>query len=54
LKELLLAIRDLLYLLDFYCGFEWALDQIRDEVRQEMVNEFGLKTTNSFSVIELS
>src|SRR5215213_2408455 len=54
LKELLLAIRDLLYLLDFYCGFEWALDQIRDEVRQEMVNEFGLKTTKSFSVIEIS
>lgn len=54
LKELLLAIRDLLHLLDFYCGFEWALEQIRDEVRQEMVSEFGLKTTKPFSVIELS
>ena len=53
LKELLLSIRDLLYLLDFYCGFEWALEYIRDEVRKEMVSEFGLKFTKPYSVIEL-
>jgi hypothetical protein len=53
LKELLLSIRDLLYLLDFYCGFEWALDHIRDEIRKEMVSEFDLKSTEPFSVIEL-
>jgi hypothetical protein len=53
LKELLLSIRDLLYLLDFYCGFEWALEYIRDEVRAEMVEEFELKSTNAYSVIDL-
>ena len=53
LKEILLSVRDLLYLLDYYCGFGWALDYIRDEIRQEMVTEFDLKTTKPFSVIEL-
>jgi hypothetical protein len=53
LKELLLCIRDLLYLLDFYCGYEWALEQIRDEIRQEMVTEFDLKSTRSYSLIDL-
>jgi hypothetical protein len=54
LKELLLSIRDLLYLLDFYCGFEWALEYIRDEVREEMVREFGLRSTNPWSTIDLT
>jgi hypothetical protein len=54
LEELLLSIRDLLYLLDFYCGFEWALEYIRDEVRAEMVREFGLKSTNPWSTIDLT
>jgi hypothetical protein len=54
LKELLLSIRDLLYLLDFYCGFEWALEYIRDEVREEMVKEFGLMSTAPYSLINLS
>lgn len=53
LKELLLSIRDLLYLLDFYCGFEWALEYMRDEVRAEMVEEFGLRSTKPYSVIDL-
>jgi hypothetical protein len=53
LKELLLCIRDLLYLLDYYCGFQWALDQIRDEIRQEMVTEFGLQATTPYSIIDL-
>jgi len=54
LEELLLSIRDLLYLLDFYCGFEWALEYIRDEVREEMVREFGLVSTNPWSTIDLA
>ncbi|OLE53291.1 MAG: hypothetical protein AUG51_13820 [Acidobacteria bacterium 13_1_20CM_3_53_8] len=33
LRELLLAVRDLLYLLDYYSGFDWALDNIRPEIR---------------------
>lgn len=53
LKELLMSIRDLLYLLDFYCGFEWALEYIRDEVREEMVREFALKTTTPYSLRDL-
>jgi hypothetical protein len=42
LEELLLSVRDLLYLLDIYCGFEWAIKHIRYEVQEEMVQEFGL------------
>ncbi|HEY6806142.1 MAG TPA: hypothetical protein VI306_21360 [Pyrinomonadaceae bacterium] len=53
LEELLLSIRDFLYLLDYYCGFEWALEYIRDEVRAEMVTEFELKSTNPYSTIDL-
>ncbi len=45
LKELLLCVRDLLYLLDGYCGFEWAFDNLREEIKQEMRKEFGLKPT---------
>ncbi len=30
LEELLLAIRDSLYLLDYYCGVKWALDNIQE------------------------
>jgi hypothetical protein len=48
LEKLLLSIRDFLYLLDYYCGFEWALEYIRDEVRAEMVTEFDLKSTNPY------
>jgi len=53
LKNILLSIRDLLYLLDYYCGFEWALEYLRDETREEMVEEFDLKSTKPYSVIEL-
>lgn len=42
LEELLLSIRDLLYLLDFYCGYEWALDNIRIETAQAMKQEYNL------------
>lgn len=31
LEEMLLAIRDTLYLLDYYCGVSWALNNIRKE-----------------------
>jgi|GEM_PF-956267 len=54
LEKLLLSIRDFLYLLDFYCGFEWALEYVRDEVRAEMVTEFGLKSTKPYSTIDLT
>jgi hypothetical protein len=37
LKELLLAVRDLLYILDYYCGFDWALNNIRDEIREALL-----------------
>jgi hypothetical protein len=54
LEALLLSIRDFLYLLDYYCGFEWALEYIRDEVRAEMVTEFELKSTDAYSTIDLT
>jgi hypothetical protein len=36
LKEWFLAIRDVLWLLDYYRGFQWALTHIREETKQEM------------------
>lgn len=42
LEELLLAIRDLLYLLDFYCGFKWSEENIRRETIEEMRGEYDL------------
>jgi hypothetical protein len=36
LRALLLAIKDLLYLFDYYAGYEWALDLISREVRVEL------------------
>jgi hypothetical protein len=45
LEEVLLSVRDLLYLLDYYCGFNWAFDNIRPEVREEIIKEFNLRTT---------
>jgi hypothetical protein len=36
LKERLGAIRDVLWLLDYYRGFEWALEHIRVETKQDM------------------
>jgi hypothetical protein len=36
LEEVLLAVRDVLWLLDYYRGFTWALDNIREEVRREL------------------
>lgn len=34
--ELLLAIQDVLWLLDFYLGFSWALNYVRPETRKAM------------------
>ena len=36
LKERLLAIRDVLWLLDYYRGFHWASAHVREETRKEM------------------
>lgn len=36
LSEMMMAIRDLLYLLDYYRGDEWALRYVRPEVVKEM------------------
>ena len=36
LKEWLLAIRDVLWLLDYYRGFQWALEYVREETRKNM------------------
>lgn len=36
LEQLLLAIRDCLYLLDYYCGIEWALENIQDSTLKEL------------------
>lgn len=44
LKELLLSVRDLLYLLDYYCGSAWALENIRHETYQAMLKEFASTT----------
>jgi len=43
IEELLLSIRDLLYLFDLYCGFEWALEKIREEVKEAMIVESQLE-----------
>jgi hypothetical protein len=42
LDRILLAIRDLLYLLDYYCGHEWAIWNLRQETLQEMKSEHNL------------
>lgn len=36
LKEWLLAIRDVLWLLDYYRGFQWASTHIREETKKQM------------------
>jgi hypothetical protein len=36
LKEWLLAIRDVLWLFDYYRGFQWALTHIREDTEQEL------------------
>lgn len=33
LGEILNSVEDLLWLLDYYCGYEWALNHIRNDVR---------------------
>lgn len=42
LEELLLSVRDLLYLLDFYCGFTWTTQNIRPETRIAMKQEYNV------------
>ena len=39
LQDLFLAIRDVLYLLDYYRGHDWAVDRIRSEVKNELLGD---------------
>ena len=39
LEEVLLAVCDVLWILDYYRGFEWALDNVRPETRNKMEAE---------------
>jgi hypothetical protein len=36
LEPVLLAVRDCLWLFDFYLGYTWALDYVREETRQQL------------------
>jgi hypothetical protein len=36
LEEVLLAVRDLLYLLDYFCGHQWALSNVRKSIMVEL------------------
>jgi len=37
LEEVLLAVRDVLWMLDYYGGFGWAIDKVRQQVREKLV-----------------
>ena len=37
-EQILFAVRDVLWLLDYYRGFEWAYDHIRDETKSLLPN----------------
>ena len=39
LKEILLAIKDLIWILDYYQGYEWALKYVRSETLEAMRSE---------------
>jgi hypothetical protein len=43
LKEILVAVRDLLYLLDFYSGHVWAFDHVSHAMRERIRSEPGSK-----------
>jgi hypothetical protein len=34
--ELLVAVSDLIWLIDYYCGYEWALDYVSSETRSQL------------------
>jgi hypothetical protein len=36
LKEILVAVKDLLWLMDYYCGQSWALDHVSDDAKKEL------------------
>lgn len=42
LKEVLSAVEDLLWILDYYRGFDWARDFVRPDVRREWEESQGL------------
>jgi hypothetical protein len=52
LEEILLAIRDLLYLLDFYCGYKWAITNIRPDTLNELAKENDLVVRGSSNIYE--
>jgi hypothetical protein len=37
LEEILLAVKDLLWILDYYDGFDWALNRVRPETRRILI-----------------
>lgn len=37
LESVLLAVRDVLWMLDYYAGFSWTLEKIRPHVREKMI-----------------
>ena len=37
LEDMLLAVQDLLWLLDFYAGYAWAIDHVRQETVRELL-----------------
>lgn len=42
-KTVLLAVKDLLWLLDYYLGSEWAIKFIRPEIQEELIKENKIK-----------
>ena len=47
LKEILVAVRDLLYLLDFYCGHDWAFNHVSHDMREHIRSEVQKQTEKS-------
>ncbi|MDA2916392.1 hypothetical protein MYX64_06070 [Nitrospinae bacterium AH_259_B05_G02_I21] len=39
LEKVLLAVHDLLWILDYYCGHDWALEQIRPEIKRAFIDK---------------
>jgi hypothetical protein len=36
LEEILLSIKDLLWLIDYYAGYDWAIEHLRDETKVQL------------------
>lgn len=47
LKEMLLAVKDILHIIDYNCGHEWSLNYVREETLLELgINTNNIKTHN--------